>query len=296
MNYHILVSDPIHPEALDWLREQPEVELDVRPEIPPEELRDELGQYDALILRSRTRIGPAELAAADSLRVIGRAGTGLDNIDLPTAQARGITVLNTPGANASAVAELTLGLLLAIARDLPRALSTQQKSLGMELADKRLGIIGFGQVGARVAQLAKAFGMKILAYDLVDRRALAQELGVQLAQLTELLAGSDFVSLHLPLTDETRRLINDDTLGQMAPGASLLNTARAEIVDEVAVVRALDSKRLHRYAADIYSRQSPLLRHPAALLTPHIGASTPEAQRRAGLEIARRVLTALQAL
>jgi len=295
MSYRILVSDPIHPDALDWLRGQPGVKLEVRPQISPEELRRELGQYEALILRSRTRIGPAELAAADKLRVIGRAGTGLDNIDLPAAQAQGITVLNTPGANAAAVAELTLGLLLAIARDLPQVTRSQRKTLGRELADKRLGIIGFGQVGARVAGLAKAFGMKVFAHDLVDRQALAQELGVQLSQLAELLAGSDFVSLHLPLTAETRRLINDDTLGQMAPAASLLNTERAEIVDEAAIVRALDSERLHHYAADIYRPDSPLLNHPGALLTPHIGASTWEAQRRAGLEIARRVLSALQA-
>lgn len=294
MSYRILVSDTLDPEALAWLARQPDVEVDAQPKISPAELRQRLGQYDALILRSRTVVGPAELAAAGRLQVIGRAGTGLDNIALPEAVARGITVLNTPGANAAAVAELTLGFLLAIARDLPQAIAAQKKSLGMELSEKQLGIVGFGQIGQRVTRLAQALGMRVAAHDVVDCRAAARELGVAMLELETLLAGSHFVSLHLPLTAETRELIGERALAYMRPGASLINTARAEIVDEAAIVRALDAGRLYRYAADLYRPESPLLQHPQALLTPHIGASTAEAQRRAGLEIAQRVLAALR--
>jgi len=296
MRYRILISDPLHSEALAWLAEQMDVEVELQPEITPDELRQRLGHYDALIVRSRTIVGPAELAAAARLRVIGRAGTGLDNIAVAEAEAQGIRVLNTPGANAAAVAELTLGFLLAIARDLPQAIASQKKAMGMELSGKQLGIIGFGQIGTRVARLARAFEMKVVAHDLVDRQAIAQELDVTLLRLNELLAHSDFISLHLPLTDQTHDLINEDVLSLMAEGTSLVNTARAEIVDESAIVRALDEGRLHRYAADLHRKTSPLLGHPRALLTPHIGASTHEAQRRAGLEITERVVATLRTL
>lgn len=294
MRYRVLVSDLLDPDALAWLAEQPDLEVDAQPKISADALRQQLSEYDALILRSRTVIGPTELAAAGRLKIIGRAGTGLDNIALPEAQARGITVLSTPGANAAAVAELTLGFLLAIARDLPRAIAARKRSLGMELSGKQLGVIGFGQIGTRVARLAQAFGMRVVAHDVVDCRAVARELGIVLLELETLLAGSNFVSLHMPLTDQTREMINERALARMMKGASLINTARAEIVNEPAIVRALDSGRLYRYAADLYSPESPLLKHPQALLTPHIGASTAEAQRRAGLEIAQRVTAALR--
>jgi D-3-phosphoglycerate dehydrogenase len=294
MRYRILISDPLHADALAWLAEQQDVQVDVQPDVTPDELRRQLGLYDALIVRSRTVVGSAELAKSDRLMVIGRAGTGLDNIAVTEAEARGITVLNAPGANAGAVAELTLGLLLSLARDLPQTIAAQQRSLGMELAGKELGIIGFGQIGLRVARLAQAFEMRIVAHDLVDRGAIARELDVTLLKLDELLGRSDFISLHLPLTDETYHLINEQTLSLMAKKPSLVNTARAEIVDESAIVRALDDGRLYRYAADLYQAKSPLIGHPKALLTPHIGASTTEAQRRAGLEIAKCVVAALR--
>jgi D-3-phosphoglycerate dehydrogenase len=294
VSYRILVSDALDPLALAWLAEQPDVEVDAQPKISPTALRQRLGRYDALIVRSRTVVGPAELAVSGSLQVIGRAGTGLDNIALTEAATRGVTVLNTPGANAAAVAELTLGFLLAIARDLPRVITTKEKALGMELDNKQLGIMGFGQIGRRVARLAHAFGMRVVAYDVVDCQAAARELGVAMLDLNSLLTGSHFASLHMPLTAETRELIDERALAHMPQGASLINTARAEIVDEAAIVRALDAERLYRYAADLYQPDSPLLQHPKALLTPHIGASTAEAQRRAGLEIAQRVITTLR--
>jgi D-3-phosphoglycerate dehydrogenase len=224
--------------------------------------------------------------------MIGRAGTGLDNIDVEAAQRANIIVLNAPGANATAVAELTVGLMIALARDLPSAVSAaasgkKVKSYGTELAGKTLGIIGYGRIGRLVAHLALAFGMRVLAYDIVTPEQV--EPGVQMTSLEALVRDSDFVSLHVPLTEQTRGLVSAELLERFKVGSFLVNTARAELVDEVAIVRALESGRLRGYAADLVGANSPLLGHPKALLTPHIGASTEEAQRRAGLEIVAKV-------
>ena len=295
----ILISDPLHPEAIAWLQQQPGAQVVVQPEISPNELLKAISEYEALIVRSRTKVTKEVIAAAKRLKVIGRAGTGLDNIDVEAAQKANIRVLNAPGANANAVAELTLGLMLALARPgfaWHTAESGQgerfRKSLGIELAGKTLGVIGYGRIGRLVAHLALAFGMKVLAYDIVTPERL--EPGVRLVPLETLISESDFVSIHVPLTQETRGLVTAELLKSFKPGSFLINTARAEIVDERAVLSALQSGRLRGYAADLYTEQSPLLGHPQVLLTPHIGASTEEAQRRAGLEIVEKVWQALQ--
>ena len=294
----ILISDPIHPDAVAWLQGQPGAVVSVQPEISHDELLKTIAEYDALIVRSRTKVTQEIIAAAKRLRVIGRAGTGLDNIDVEAAQKANILVLNAPGANATAVAELTLGLMIALARDLPSALSAaasgkRVKSYGMELAGKTLGVIGYGRIGRVVAHLALAFGMRVLAHDIVTPQEIAS--GVHLVSLEVLLGESDFVSLHVPLTPQTRGFVSRELLGRFKMGSFLINTARAELVDESAVVGALESGRLRGYAADLYSERSPLIGHPKALLTPHIGASTEEAQRRAGREIVEKVWGALQA-
>jgi D-3-phosphoglycerate dehydrogenase len=288
----ILISDPIHPDAVAWLQGQPGALVFFAPELSHDELLAVISEYDALIVRSRTKVTKEIIAAAKNLKVIGRAGTGLDNIDVEAAQRANIIVLNAPGANATAVAELTVGLMIALARDLPSAVSAaasgkKVKSYGTELAGKTLGIIGYGRIGRLVAHLALAFGMRVLAYDIVTPEQV--EPGVQMTSLEALVGDSDFVSLHVPLTEQTRGLVSAELLERFKVGSFLVNTARAELVDEVAIVRALESGRLRGYAADLVGANSPLLGHPKALLTPHIGASTEEAQRRAGLEIVAKV-------
>jgi D-3-phosphoglycerate dehydrogenase len=288
----ILISDHIHPDAVAWLQGQPGALVSFQPELSHEELLAVISEYDALIVRSRTKVTKEIIAAAKNLKVIGRAGTGLDNIDVEAAQRANIKVLNAPGANATAVAELTVGLMIALARDLPSAVSAaasgkKVKSYGTELAGKTLGIIGYGRIGRLVAHLALAFGMRVLAYDIVTPEQV--EPGVQMTSLEALVGDSDFVSLHVPLTEQTRGLVSAELLERFKVGSFLVNTARAELVDEVAIVRALESGRLRGYAADLVGANSPLLGHPKALLTPHIGASTEEAQRRAGLEIVAKV-------
>lgn len=288
----ILISDPLHPDAIAWLQKQPNTQVVAQTDISPSELLQAIPQYDALIVRSRTKVTKEVISAGKKLKVIGRAGTGLDNIDVEAAQQANVKVLNAPGANANAVAELTVGLMLALARDLPHALDAaasgmKVKSYGIELAEKTLGLIGYGRIGRLVAHLALAFGMKVLAYDIITPERV--EPGVRLAPLEKLLSESDFVSVHIPLTPETRGFINAKLLERFKVGSFLINTARADIVDERAVLGALQTGGLKGYAADLYTEQSPLIGHPRVILTPHMGASTEEAQRRAGLEIVEKV-------
>lgn len=292
----ILISDPLHPDAITWLQQQPGAHVVVQPQISYEELLKIISEYDALIVRSRTKVTKDLIAAGKKLKVIGRAGTGLDNIDVEAAHHAQIRVLNAPGANATAVAELTLGLMLALARDLPAAMSAAASgkhitSYGTELAHKTLGLIGYGRIGRVVAHVALAFDMNVLAYDIAVPERV--EPGVRLVSLEALVRASDFVSIHVPLTAQTRGFVSAELLGHFKAGSFLINTARAELVDELAVLNALQSGKLKGYAADLYGEDSVLRGHPKVLLTPHIGAATAEAQRRAGLEIAEKVWSAL---
>lgn len=296
MSFSILISDPLHPDAIAWLQQQPGAHVVVRPEISPDELLQAIADYDALIVRSRTKVTAEVITAGKRLKAIGRAGTGLDNIDVAAAQRAKIAVLNAPGANANAVAELTLGLMIALARDLPQALQaaksgTKVKAYGTELADKTLGVIGYGRIGRRVAHFALALDMHVLTYDVITPEHIEQ--GVRLAALDALLSNSDIVSLHIPLTPQTRHFVNSLFLEKLKAGASLINTARADLVDEEAVLHALQQGRLKSYATDVAQENSVLLGHPRVLVLPHIGASTEEAQRRAGLEIVEKVWQAL---
>ncbi len=290
----VLVCDAIHDDALAWLDRQGEVELVNRPGIAPEELGSGLSDVDALIVRSRTHVTGELIERAPQLRVIGRAGSGLDNIDLASARDAGVAVVNTPGANANAVAELTFGLMIAMARHLPSVLGTREKptGYGRELAGRSLGVVGCGQIGRRVAQLARAFGMHPVGHD-VDSDVIQAEEGLDLVPLETLLTASDMVTLHVPLTAETQNLFNATLIDRLKPDAGLVNTARGGLVDEAAVVRALDAESLAGYAAD-FCEHDRLRTHPRAVITPHIGAQTIEAQRRAGLEIAQRVVDALR--
>ncbi len=303
MSWKILITDGLEEKGQAMLRTQAQVED--RNGIAASELRSILPEFDALIVRSRTRVTAELLEHAARLKVIGRAGVGVDNIDLETARARGIIVVNAPLAVTVAVAELTLGLLLATARAIPRADATMKQGKwlkkeleGIELQGKTLGLIGFGRIGREVAHRALAFGMRILAYDpLIPENVIRQANAIP-CSFEEVLQRSDFISLHLPLTDETRHLISTQAFAQMKPGVRLICTARGGIIDEDALLQALKEGKVAAAALDVFAQEPPalneLISHPNLIATPHIGAQTVEAQTRAAEMIAEEVLAALR--
>ncbi len=295
----VVVADPIEPDALAELSKYAEV-FDASRE--PGTLRPQLELAQGLLVRSRTRVDSRMLMEeAPRLRVIGRAGVGVDNIDVATATRRGIPVVNAPAAATASVAELTMGLLVAVARDfgsqIPAVKAGEWKKAGngMELSGRTLGFVGYGRIAREVAVRAKAFGMKVQAHD----PFLAETPdGTPLLPLDRLLATSDVVSLHANLTPENRHLINATTLARMRKGAILLNVARGALVDEEALLAALESGHLAGAGLDVFEdeppRRAPLLSHPKVVPLPHIGASTREAQRRAGLVTVGEMAKVLQ--
>ncbi|MBI4467206.1 MAG: phosphoglycerate dehydrogenase [Acidobacteria bacterium] len=295
----ILVTDKIADRGLELLRAEG---WQVEPVSPKEAeaVRRGLAEATAWILRSGTQVTAELLEAAPRLKVIGRAGVGVDNIDLEAATRRGILVMNTPGGNAVSVAEHTFALLLALARRVPEAdRSTRsgewRKSefAGFELKGKTLGLVGLGRIGQEVGRRAQAFEMTVLAHDPFVAAALARDLGVELVSLDELLARADFLSLHVTLTPETERLLNRERLARCKRGMRILNTARGELVDDAALAEALASGQVAGAALDVFSseppKDSPLLKLPNVIATPHIGGSTAEAQEEVGWRIAQQV-------
>lgn len=270
-----------------------------------DQVLEAIAGHEALIVRSATRVDDELLARGSRLKVVGRAGAGLDNIDVEAATRRGVLVMNTPGANATATAEHTWALLLALARRLPaaeRSLRSGQwersRFVGVQLAGKTIGLIGLGRVGREVARRARGFGMTVLACDPYLAADAAAELEVELADLDDLLARSDVISLHAALTDETHGLLDAARLARVKPGALLVNCARGGLVDEAAVADALDQGRLAGAAFDVFAEEppgdNPLLGRDDVVATPHLGASTVEAQRDVSLQIVDQVLAALR--
>ncbi|HJW84261.1 MAG TPA: hydroxyacid dehydrogenase [Anaerolineae bacterium] len=302
-SHRILVSDGLSEAGINLLRMVGEVTLS--PKITAAELLAALPEYHALVVRSRTKVTAPVIAAGARLRVIGRAGVGVDNIDVAAAVARGITVVNSPLAASVAVAELTLGLMLALARQIVAADASLKQDrweksafMGSELYGKTLGLIGLGRIGAEVARRAIAFGMSLVAYDPYLSDEHIRERGARPAPFNGVLAGSDYISLHLPLTAGTRGLIGLAQIAQMKPGARLVCLARGGVIDEEALRAALDSGRLAGAALDVFVAEPPapggIATHPQVIATPHIGAQTAEAQSRAGLAIAEEVMAVLQ--
>ena len=292
----IVVADPISERGLELLR-QPGWNV-AQPS--KNALEPEMEDADALIVRSATRVTAALLEKAPRLRVVGRAGVGVDNIDLATATRRGVLVMSTPGGNAISVAEHTFALLLALARQIPRLDAAvhaggwdKSSAAGTELRGKTLGLIGLGRIGGEVARRARAFEMRVLAFDPYISEPAALEAGVELAPLDRLLGESDFVSLHTALTPDTQRLIQASTIAKMRTGARLINAARGELVDEQALADALRSGKLAGAAVDVFDREppagSPLLGLPNMIATPHVAGSTAEAQEEVGTLIAQQV-------
>jgi D-3-phosphoglycerate dehydrogenase len=295
----IVLAEKVSPATLAVFAAEPGWEVLTHDQLP-DGLPAALADADALVVRSAVQVDDALMEHAPKLRVVGRAGVGVDNIDADAATRRGIVVMNTPGANAVAVAELTIGLMLALARKIPAANSTmhagkwEKKSLqGAELRGKTLGILGLGRIGLEVAKRAKGFGLDIIGSDPFVSAAIARENGIKLVTLDELIAGSDYITLHVGLTPQTTGVINAKTLAAMKKGVRIINCARGELVDDPALVAALKSGQVAGAALDVFveepAKNSPYADLENVILTPHIAGSTAEAQEAVGIQIARQV-------
>jgi len=300
----ILIADPLESSGLEILRDGG-AEVDVLATADRSRIAEILPEYDALVVRSATKVTRELIAAGTRLRVIGRAGVGVDNVDVEAATERGILVVNAPTANLMSATEHTLGLMLALARSIPAADASMKRGewdrksfVGVEVQGKTLGIIGFGRIGQRVAARAHGFEMKIVVHDPFLDPAQAERLGVEMAALDDLLARADVVTLHTPLTKETRNLIDGAALAKMKPTAMLINCGRGGVIDEEALLAALEAGRLAGAALDVYEQEptprKTLAGHPKVVATPHIGAQTHEAQERIAHETAHMVMAALE--
>ena len=282
------------------MRDTPGFDVDVRIGLSPDELRKTIGDYDALIVRSATKVTAEILAEPGRLKAIGRAGTGVDNIDLEAATRAGVVVMNTPGGNSLAAAELTLALLLAMARDVPQANAELREGrwerkahMGVEIAGKTLGVVGLGRIGREVAVRAQSFRMDVIGYDPFVSQEMAAAQGIRSLPLAEVISQCDFLTLHIPKTDETKHMINSETLATMRPDARIINCARGGLIDEAALLSAIEAGQLAGAALDVFENEPPtdtkLLNHPKVVSTPHLGASTREAQVRVGVDIAEKI-------
>lgn len=297
---HILVCDPISPRGIELFRARPEFKVTVLPKrLSEAELLLLVSDVDAMVVRSETKVTKRVLEAALKLKVVGRAGVGVDNVDVEAATARGVVVMNTPGGNTITTAELTFFMLGAVARKIPQAHASMTAGKwdrklyqGSEVFEKTLGVLGMGRIGSEVAKRALAFGMRVLAYDPFLTEERARTLGVELVAETDALyRESDFITVHMPVTDQTRHLLNAEAFARMKPGVRIVNCARGEIVNEPDLVAALESGKVAGAALDVFSVEPLPADHkfrtlPTVILTPHLGASTEEAQEKCGLEVA----------
>ena len=299
----VLVSDQLHGAGIELLKSVADVE--VATGLDKEELIKKIKETDALLVRSATKVTSDVIDAAKKLKVIGRAGVGVDNIDTKAATERGIVIVNSPTASSITVAEHTMGLILSLARSIPFADSSvkskkweKKQFLGVELRGKTLGIIGIGRIGLEVAKKGKAFDMNVIAFDPYISEKAIKKLGVEVADLDKLLAESDFITLHIPLTDETRHIIGADEISKMKAGASIINCARGGVVDENALLEGLESGKVGGAALDVFEVEppfeNPLLKNPRFVATPHLGASTEEAQKYASLIACEEVIKVLK--
>lgn len=299
----VLVAETLADAGLDLLRAAGH-EVDVRTGLSPDELRDAVTGAQALVIRSATQVDADVLAAGDSLVVVGRAGVGLDNVDVAAATERGVLVCNAPYSNVVSAAEMTVALMLALARHVPQAHQAladgrweRSRWGGMEIYRKTIGIVGLGRVGRLVAQRIAPFDVALISYDPYVSAESGRAADVEMVELPELLERSDIITLHMPRTPETAGLLGAENLAKCRPHALIVNTARGGILDEAAAAAALDAGRLGGIAVDVYATEpateSPLFGRPDVVATPHLGASTTEAQDRAGTQIAEQVNLAL---
>lgn len=305
MTARCLIADPLSASGLEILRDGGRFDVTVADTITAPDLLARIPEFEALVVRSRTKVTRDVIARGGALRVIGRCGVGLDNIDVAAARERGVAVVSAAGASAVSVAELTLGLMISLARRIPEADASMRagkwersRFMGSELFGKTLGIIGLGNIGREVASRARAFGMSAIYFDPYLPPGAAGAAPATAAPLQDLLETADIITIHIPLSDETRHMIGADAFGRMKAGAFLLNVSRGGIVDESALLAALRGGRLAGAALDVFESEPPersdITSDPRVIVCPHIGASTREAQERAGIEVARRVVEILR--
>ncbi|MEO8078371.1 MAG: phosphoglycerate dehydrogenase [Acidobacteriota bacterium] len=292
---HIVIADQLPASAVELLRSVPGWTIDARAGRSAEDLSRDLAEADAIVVRSATKVTAAVMAAAPRLRVIARAGTGVDNVDVPAATERGIVVMNAPGANSISVAELALALILALSRSIPAADASmkagvweKKKLTGSEVRGKTLGIVGLGRIGQEVGSRARAFGMNLVAHDPFISEQVAGTLGIQLLSLDDLCEVSDYITLHLPSTPETRHLFNAARFARCKAGIRIINTARGELIDEGALADAIEARQVAGAGLDVFQSEPPadwrLAKLPQVIASPHIAASTVEAQEQVGIE------------
>jgi len=301
----ILVSDALSEEGLKVFKESKELTVDVKTDLKPDALKEVIRDYDALVVRSATKVTKDVIQAAKKLKVVGRAGVGLDNVDLEAATQKGIIVMNTPAGNTISTAEHTFSMILALSRNIPQANASTKKGewkrskfMGVEVYGKTLGIVGFGRIGSEVAKRALSFGMKILAYDPFLSAEVAESIGVEIAELKRVLQEADYITVHTPLTDETRHMISDKEFALMKKGVRIINCARGGIIDEVALIKAIKEQKVAGAAMDVFeneplSADNEFLKLDNVVITPHLGASTEEAQVNVAIEVAEIVRDAL---
>lgn len=294
----ILALDNVSARGLDLLRSEPGFEVVEKPPLKEAELIAEIPRFDGLIVRSQTKVSRKAIEAAQKLKVVGRAGVGVDNVDVDAATQRGIIVMNTPSGNTISTAEHTFSMLLSMARNIPQAHASMKEGKwdrksfqGVEVYNKTLGILGLGRIGTEVARRAIAFGMRVLAYDPFLSLARAKSLQVELVELNDIFEKSDFITVHMPSSDETRGMVGREAIAKMKPGVRLLNCARGGIIDEAALAEGIASGKIAGAALDVYEQEPPsadfpLRKFPQVIMTPHLGASTSEAQESVGIEIA----------
>ncbi len=301
----ILVSDALSEKGLDTLKKIPEFEVDIKTKMSLKDLISCIGEYDGLLIRSGTKVTKEVIDAAKKLKVIGRAGVGVDNIDVSAATRKSIIVMNTPSANSISAAEHTMSLLLAVARNVPQANKSLKKGewrrkdfMGSEVFNKILGIVGLGRIGTEVAKRAKSFGMEIIVFDPFISQEYAQELGIKLVDFDSLIEQADYITFHIPLTSETKHLINKNTFSKMKKGVRIINCARGGIIDEEALAEAVKGGIVKGAAIDVFEKEplgeSPLLNVDNIIVTPHLGASTEEAQVNVSVDIVKGVVDYLK--
>jgi len=301
----ILVADKILDEGIRILKTEPGIEFDLKTNLTKDELIRIIPDYDAIIVRSRTKVDEKLIAQANRLKLIGRAGSGLDNVDIDCATRKGIAVMNAPLGNTLAVAEYTMAMLLSLCRHVPLAHISlkscewnRSRFMGIQLHGKTIGILGFGRIGKEVALKCKAFGMQVIAFDPFINVEQAEKLGVELVDFDRLLEDSDFISIHTPLTNQTRNLISSAEVKKMKDGVRIINCARGGICDEVALYNALQSGKIAGAAIDVFEQEPPvdskLLELDNVIVTPHIGAHTQEAQKDVSVQIAKQIIDALK--
>jgi D-3-phosphoglycerate dehydrogenase len=299
--FKVLVSDRLSPQGLAILEEEPRIEVLHKPGLPPGELLAAVADADGLVVRSNTKVTADVIARAEKLRVIGRAGIGVDNVDVKAATERGIAVLNTPEGNNITTAEHAIALLVSLARHIPQATASMKQGkweknrfTGTELFNRVLGVVGLGNIGRIVAERAQGLGLRVIAYDPHIPVELAAKQGVELVEFDELLARADLITVHVPKTKDTTGLIGREALARVRPGVLLVNAARGGIVDEAALLEALDDGRVAGAALDVFESEPPppdhpLVRHERVICTPHLGASTEQAQINVAIAVAEQV-------